>query len=125
MKKENTKKKEIKENPIAITKHYLGLLKDFESIGNNTKVRSLGRLTNQRQCPLCFEDLKPNLMTFFKCNRHKACKKCMSDYKKAGFSKNNKFLCVFRCSKRLWIKGWMMGEWWVNDWIIEFKLQKS
>ena len=45
LKQESKQNKQIKENPIAITKHYLKLLEEFESIGNNTKVTGLGRLT--------------------------------------------------------------------------------
>ena len=46
LKQQNLKKKQIKENPIAITKHYLKLLKDFEPMGTNNKIQGLGRLTN-------------------------------------------------------------------------------
>ena len=63
IKKTREKKMIIEDQPILITKHYLGLMKDFQCLGHNQKVRGLGRLRESKvkTCPICFEDLRPNV----------------------------------------------------------------
>ena len=63
IKQARKKKMIVEDQPILITNAYLSMLKEFQCLGHNKKVQGLGRLreAKTKTCPICFDDLRPNV----------------------------------------------------------------